>query len=175
MTLLDSDGAPATRLDPGDYDVVVRDLSPVHNFHLTGPGVDRRTSLELVGEETWRVTLRAGRYAWVCDPHTITMRGSVTVGGGSTSPPPPPVRRLALRVSARGAVSASPRHAAAGTTVVTVRDSSARANVHLTGPGVNRRTGVRFRGTATWRLRLRTGRYRVRSDTGRRAVTVMVM
>jgi plastocyanin len=177
MTLLAADGTPLTRLDPGDYEIRVRDTSDVHNFHLTGPGVDRATALPFVGDETWQVSLRAGRYTFVCDPHTLTMRGSFSVGAATQPPPPPPpVRRLRLAVSARGALSASPRHLSAGVTVVTVRDASSRANVHVSGPGLDRRTALRFRGTATWRVRLRAGTYRVRSDArpGRR-LSLMVM
>jgi hypothetical protein len=43
---------------------------------------------------------------------------------------------------------------------VTVRDRSASRGFHLVGPGIDRRTGKAFTGTATWRLRLRTGTYR---------------
>jgi hypothetical protein len=32
------------------------------------------------------------------------------------------------------------------------------------GPGVNRKTGVTFRGRVTWRLTLAAGRYTYRSD-----------
>ena len=33
--------APVTQLDPGTYEIIVRDLSDEHNFHLIGPGVER--------------------------------------------------------------------------------------------------------------------------------------
>jgi ABC-type nitrate/sulfonate/bicarbonate transport system substrate-binding protein len=51
-----------------------------------------------------------------------------------------------------------------GPAQIVVRDTSATQNVHLTGPGVNRSTGVAFRGSVTWRLNLRPGTYRIRSD-----------
>lgn len=47
---------------------------------------------------------------------------------------------------------------------LTIRDLSAKQNFHLTGPGVNRRTGVQFRGIAIWGVHLRPGVYRYRSD-----------
>ena len=168
MTLLDSDGAPAR----GSTPATTTSSCAISRPCTTPPRRPRRRPAHEPRARRRGDLARDAAGRPLClglRPAPITMRGSVPVGGGSRRPPPPPVRRLALRVSARGAVTASPRHAAAGTTVVTVRDSSARANVHLTGPGVNRRTGVRFRRTATWRLRLRTGRYRVRSDTGRTA------
>ncbi len=52
----------------------------------------------------------------------------------------------------------------AGDYTLTVADVSRTANLHLSGPGVNVATGVRFRGTKTWTLRLRPGTYRFRSD-----------
>jgi hypothetical protein len=41
--------------------------------------------------------------------------------------------------------------------VITVRDRSARHNFHLSGAGVNRRTGLAQRATVTWRLTLKAG------------------
>ncbi len=46
----------------------------------------------------------------------------------------------------------------------TVTDTSAAANFHLVGPGVNRHTTRRFAGTATWPITLRPGTYRYGSD-----------
>jgi hypothetical protein len=45
-----------------------------------------------------------------------------------------------------------------------IADRSKTDNVHITGPAVNLATGRRFRGKKTWRLRLRSGTYRYRSD-----------
>jgi hypothetical protein len=38
ITLQNEAGAIVSRLDPGTYDIAVRDLSIEHNFHLYGPG-----------------------------------------------------------------------------------------------------------------------------------------
>ena len=52
-----------------------------HNFHLTGPGgVDVATEVSAEGEESFDVTLEAGEYTFVCDPHAAQMKGSFTVG-----------------------------------------------------------------------------------------------
>lgn len=68
-------------LAPGDYTIVVDDKSSAHNFHLTGPGgVDVATDVAGEGEESFDVTLEAGEYTFVCDPHAATMKGSFTVG-----------------------------------------------------------------------------------------------
>jgi plastocyanin len=65
----------------GDYTIVVDDQSAEHNFHLTGPGgVDVATDVSGEGEESFDVTLEAGEYTFVCDPHASTMNGSFTVG-----------------------------------------------------------------------------------------------
>ena len=65
----------------GDYTLVVNDQSTAHNFHLTGPGgVDVSTEVSEEGEESFDVTLQAGEYTFVCDPHASQMNGSFTVG-----------------------------------------------------------------------------------------------
>ena len=65
----------------GDYTLAVNDQSTAHNFHLTGPGgVDVSTEVSEEGEETFEVTLQAGEYTFVCDPHSSQMNGSFTVG-----------------------------------------------------------------------------------------------
>jgi hypothetical protein len=63
-----------------------------------------------------------------------------------------------------GAVTVTLRTAPRGRAVVTVSDRSTKANLHLAGPGVNRRTGRTFMGRVTWSLRLRPGMYRFGSD-----------
>lgn len=72
-------GRRATHLAPGRYRITVRDRSRLHNFHLTGPGVNRRTSVAALGTFTWTVTLRRGTYRFLCDPHARRMRGSFAV------------------------------------------------------------------------------------------------
>jgi plastocyanin len=70
-----------TKLKAGKYTFVIHDKSPIHNFHLAGPGVNKKTNVGFVGTKTWTVTLKKGTYKFVCDPHkTIpTMRGSFKV------------------------------------------------------------------------------------------------
>jgi plastocyanin len=74
-------GQPVTTLAAGAYTLVVDDMSNVHNFHLTGPGVDVSTTVEETGTKTFRVKLRAGSYHYQCDPHASTMQGDFTVTG----------------------------------------------------------------------------------------------
>ena len=81
IALVDSSGKPVTRLEAGAYRVKVTDPASYHNFHLTGPGVDQRTSIFGTGEVTWDLVLRSGTYTFVCDPHP-QMAGDVSVAGG---------------------------------------------------------------------------------------------
>lgn len=68
-----------TKLKAGKYKIVVRDLSNIHNFHLTGPGVNKKTGVGPKGTFTWTVTLKKGTYKYICDPHAATMKGSFKV------------------------------------------------------------------------------------------------
>jgi plastocyanin len=85
--LTDENGAPVTTIPPGDYEIEVRDTATFHNFHLTGPGVDKATSVTGTETVTWSLTLADGAYHFQCDPHYYAMYGDFTVG---TAPPPPP-------------------------------------------------------------------------------------
>jgi plastocyanin len=68
-----------TKLKAGKYKIVIADKSSIHNFHLKGPGVDKKTSVGSTGTSTWTVTLKAGKFTFVCDPHKTIMKGSFTV------------------------------------------------------------------------------------------------
>ena len=69
----------ATSVKAGRYVITVKDLSSLHNFHLTGPGVDKTTTTRAVKTYTWAVTLEQGTYTFVCDPHRTIMRGTLEV------------------------------------------------------------------------------------------------
>jgi plastocyanin len=81
ITLTAEDGSAVTTLTPGDYTIEVDDQSDIHNFHLTGPGVEETTEVSETGQQTWNVTLEAGTYTYVCDPHASQMNGSFEVSG----------------------------------------------------------------------------------------------
>ncbi|MBC7645050.1 MAG: cupredoxin domain-containing protein [Thermoleophilia bacterium] len=63
----------------GKYTITVHDKSAAHNFHLTGPGVNKKTTVAEVATKTWKVTLKKGTYRFVCDAHADTMKGSFKV------------------------------------------------------------------------------------------------
>jgi plastocyanin len=66
-----------TSLKAGKYSLTVNDLSGIHNFHLTGPGVNKKTSVGGTGKTTWTITFQKGKtYRFVCDPHASVMKGS---------------------------------------------------------------------------------------------------
>jgi hypothetical protein len=67
-------------LRAGSYLLTVADRSPIHDFHLKGPGVNKViTSVAFMGKKTIKVKMRPGRYSYVCDPHHTIMHGSFTV------------------------------------------------------------------------------------------------
>jgi plastocyanin len=168
ISLADSTGAKLTHVDPGTYTIVVRDRSDQHNFHLLGPGVDQATDVEGIGEATWTVTLTDGIYTYQCDPHSGIMRGRFAVGSAQLEPPTATLNGRVgpgRTISLRQADGTKPTVLNGITSVkVVVTDRSKTDNFHLTGPGVNRATGVGFRGRATWNLKVSTGVYRYRSD-----------
>lgn len=79
ITLKTAQGALLRRLKAGTYTIRIRDLSPIHNFHLFGPGVNKFTSVQGMGSVTWTVRLRPGTYRYHCDPHRTIMHGSFSV------------------------------------------------------------------------------------------------
>jgi plastocyanin len=172
--LEDASGAAVTHLDPGTYDVVVHDRADIHNFHLVGPGVDVSTDIEFVGDKTFTVTFKDGSYTYVCDPHNTAMMGRFTVGTPPAAPTPSKPKLASVRVGPGASISA-PARLGAGTYTITVRDQSTKDNVHVVGPGLNRKTGVAFRGTVRWSVTLRRGDYRVRSDAHTRLARTIVV
>jgi plastocyanin len=81
ISLTGADGADVTTLSAGTYTIDVDDQSDMHNFHLSGTGVDESTEVGEVETETWEVTVEAGTYEFVCDPHASQMNGSFEVTG----------------------------------------------------------------------------------------------
>jgi plastocyanin len=68
-----------TTLKAGKYTITIADKSNLHNFHLSGPGVNKKTSVGATGITKWTVTLKKGTYKFVCDPHAAIMKGSFKV------------------------------------------------------------------------------------------------
>jgi NitT/TauT family transport system substrate-binding protein len=71
-------GGIAKRLDPGKYLLIVSDRSKTLNFHLTGPGVNKATSVKKTGTSRWTLTLKPGTYVFRSDSGK-KIRGSFVV------------------------------------------------------------------------------------------------
>jgi hypothetical protein len=63
----------------GTYAIVVRDRTKQHNFHLVGPGVNRRSAVAAVGTTTWKLKLSKGLLRFYSDRAPKTVKGSVRV------------------------------------------------------------------------------------------------
>jgi plastocyanin len=72
-------GKDLKKIKAGTYRIKIEDRASIHNFHLKGPGVNKKTSLSGESETVWKVRLRPGKYTFQCDPHASSMRGSFRV------------------------------------------------------------------------------------------------
>jgi plastocyanin len=81
ISLSTADGQSVETLAPGNYKLEVDDQSDIHNFHLSGDGVDVSTDVGSTGTESFDITVTSGTYTFVCDPHSSTMNGSFEVSG----------------------------------------------------------------------------------------------
>ena len=181
ISLQKGDGSRLINVDPGEFRLSVDDLSEFHSFHVRGPGVDVATQIEFEGQQEFDIVLVNGSYTFFCDAHPTQMRGTFTAGVVAPpsppsppppSPPPPPVR-LPRLVGSVGASAITLKRAGvnvkktlrAGTYLLTVTDRSSKNNFHLTGRGINRKTGIAAKPRVTWRVVLRRGAvYTFKSD-----------
>jgi len=79
ISLTTEDGQPVESLAAGSYTLLTDDKSDIHNFHLTGDGVDVSTDVGGTGTDSFDVTFTAGSYHYQCDPHASTMSGDFDV------------------------------------------------------------------------------------------------
>jgi hypothetical protein len=80
MTIsLTKGGAKVKSLKAGKYTVTVRDRSVSQDFHLKGPGVNKKTGVGAKGTQTWTVTLKSGAYGFFSDPAQRKLHGSFRV------------------------------------------------------------------------------------------------
>ena len=69
-------GVGSKTVKAGKVSLVVSDKASIHNFHLTGPGVNVKTSVSGTGTKTFKLTLKKGAtYRFVCDIHP-SLKGS---------------------------------------------------------------------------------------------------
>ena len=74
-------GKRVTKLKAGTaYRFVIRDRADIHDFHLSGPGLNRvLTSVEFTGTKSFVLRLKRGSYRFRCDPHAGIMHGRFQV------------------------------------------------------------------------------------------------
>ena len=73
-------GKDLKTIKAGTYRIKVEDKASIHDFHLVGPGLNKTTSVPFVGDKTWTITLKPGKYTYKCDPHALSgMKGTFRV------------------------------------------------------------------------------------------------
>jgi plastocyanin len=74
-------GKKVTKLKAGTrYRFVISDRASIHDFHLTGPGLNRvLTTVDVTGTRSLLLRLRKGVYRYFCDPHASFMKGAFMV------------------------------------------------------------------------------------------------
>jgi plastocyanin len=73
-------GKDLKTIKAGTYRIKIEDKASIHNFHLFGPGLNKKTGISFKGETTWTIKLKPGRYTYQCDPHAARgMKGSFRV------------------------------------------------------------------------------------------------
>jgi plastocyanin len=76
ISLKDSRGKAVKKVKSGKkYAISVSDKSSLHNFHLIGRGVNKKTSVGRTAKTTWKVKFRKGTYRFRCDSHPTVMKG----------------------------------------------------------------------------------------------------
>jgi plastocyanin len=73
-------GRDLKTIKAGTYKIKVEDKASIHDFHLTGPGLNKSTTVPFVGDKLWTITLKPGTYTYKCDPHALAgMKGTFRV------------------------------------------------------------------------------------------------
>jgi NitT/TauT family transport system substrate-binding protein len=72
------DKAALKTLAPGADTVAIADRSSKQNFHLKGPGVDKKTGMKKSGKITWTVVFKTGTYRFYSDANP-KLKGSFKV------------------------------------------------------------------------------------------------
>jgi hypothetical protein len=84
ISLKTAAGTKIRSVPQNTYRIAVSDTSKGQNFHLSGPGVNRKTQVTGTAGATWTVTLTPGTYVYRSDK-SKKLRGTFTVW---PSPPP---------------------------------------------------------------------------------------
>jgi plastocyanin len=79
IEMVNSANRPLKTVKAGTHRIKIEDKAAIHDFHLVGPGINKRTSLTGIGEVIWSLKLKPGTYRYFCDPHASMMHGSFRV------------------------------------------------------------------------------------------------
>jgi hypothetical protein len=78
FSLKTASGARVKRVTAGRYKLTVHDASTTQNFHLIGPGVNKKTGIKARTTTTWSLTFRSGPVRYRSDA-SKKLRGSFSV------------------------------------------------------------------------------------------------
>src|SRR5262249_25132569 len=90
--------------------------------------------------------------------YTLGVPAPTTTTTPPTTTTAPQIEKLSGRVGPGSAIVFA-HSAKTGKVTITINDRTAKDNFHLSGPGVNRKTGVAFKGKAVWAVTLSKGTY----------------
>ena len=83
ITLNTASGSRVRSVVENTYRLSVNDSSNTQNFHLTGPGVNKKTSIRGKTKVTWRVRLQPGRYTYRSDKNKRLKRTFTVTAGAA--------------------------------------------------------------------------------------------
>jgi plastocyanin len=86
ISLKTAAGVRVRTLPENNYRIVVSDVTKAQNFHLTGPGVNRKTRVAARTGVVWKLRLDPGKFVYRSD-RSARLRGTFTV---KSTPPPTP-------------------------------------------------------------------------------------
>jgi len=73
-------GKDLKTIKAGTYKIKVEDKGSIHDFHLIGKGLNKKTGISFTGDQTWTIKLQPGKVTYQCDPHaSMGMKGSFRV------------------------------------------------------------------------------------------------
>jgi plastocyanin len=77
IALKDGAGKAVKKVHAGrTYTISVTDKSAIHNFHLMGSGVNKKTAVGKSQKATWKIKFKKGTFRFRCDTHPTIMKGS---------------------------------------------------------------------------------------------------
>ena len=53
----------------GNFVITVQDKTKKDNFHLSGPGISKKTTVKGKSKPTWKLTFKVGSYSYRSDAH----------------------------------------------------------------------------------------------------------